>query len=69
MLNLQTVLSALPRLMPLVGQAEAVGNLVHEIVGSFGHHDQETLKAEIAKLADENDAGHARLQEKLRAVS
>jgi hypothetical protein len=74
-LNLNTVRLALPHLLDLakgipgVGAVVAVGDLVHEIVGSFGPHDQETLKADIAKLSDENDAGHQRLQDKLAAAA
>lgn len=68
-LNLATVLGALPNILPLVGQATAVAQLVQEIIGSFDDEDQETLQDAIADLQVENDEGHARYQQKLAAAA
>jgi hypothetical protein len=69
-LNLQTILAALPRLVPLIGQAQEVAKLVEEVIGSFRDpQDQETLREAIADLEVENDEGHARYQEKLKAAA
>jgi hypothetical protein len=66
-----TVLAALPALMNLVGKGQGIGTLLAEIVGSFDGRpeDQERLRAEITKLASDNDEGHARLQAKLAAAA
>lgn len=65
-MNLSTVLNALPNLIPLIGQANAVRQLVEEVVGSFKQpQDQATLREAIADLQAENDEGHARYQAKL----
>ena len=66
-LSLGTVLAALPNLVPLIGQAAAIAQLVEELIASFGDtpSDQETLREAIADLEAENDEGHARYQAKL----
>lgn len=70
-MNLSTILAALPSLVPMIGQAQAVANLVTEIVNSFGDapDDQDTLRAAIADLQAENDESHARYQAKLAAAA
>lgn len=69
-MNVQTVLSALPNLIPLMGQAMAVKTLVEEVVASFNSPaDQATLREAIADLQAENDEGHRRFQEKLAAAA
>jgi len=67
MLTLATVLGALPTLMQFVGQGKGMSSLVGEIVGGFKDRpeDQARLRAEIERLANENDEGHSRLQRKL----
>lgn len=71
MLALTTVLTALPTLMQAVGKGGGISTLVSEIVGSFRDRpdQQAVIKAEIDRLAVDNDAGHARLQAKLAAAS
>ncbi|AYJ87682.1 hypothetical protein D3Y57_19310 [Sphingomonas paeninsulae] len=68
-INLQTVLGALPSLVPLLNGSSAVVDLVSEIVKSFDVKDQAVIQESIAVLAGDNDAGHARLQAKLLAAS
>lgn len=71
MLALTTVLTALPTLMGLVGKGGGITSLVTDIVGSFNDRpdQQAVIKAEIDKLAVDNDPGHIRLQAKLAAAS
>lgn len=67
-LTLTTVLSALPTLARLAGTGgTGISELLREIVGGFEDRpeEQEQLKAEIAKLAAENDASHIRRQQRL----
>jgi hypothetical protein len=83
MINFNTFRAALPALMQvakgfipgvaqvesLVKGGEAVAALIPDIVATFQPHEQEALKADIARLADENDAGHQALQDKLAAAA
>jgi hypothetical protein len=83
MINFNTFRAALPALMqaakgliPGVAQVEslvegdkAVAALIPDIVATFKPQEQEALKADIARLADENDTGHQALQEKLAAAA
>lgn len=66
MISLESILRALT----LAGAAsEAVESLVETVLPLFGEDDQATLKEALADAQEQNDAGHARLQEKLAAAA
>lgn len=68
-MNLATILSALPVVGPIARAVPAVRELINEAIGALHPADQATAKAELDRLIAENDAGHARLQDKLAAAS
>lgn len=68
-MNLATILAALPVIGPLVNAAPEVKALVSEAIGALHPKDQASAKAALAALQQENDLGHARLQDKLNAAS
>ena len=65
-MNLSTILGALPVIGPVMAAAPAVKALVDAAIGALHPRDQPTAKAALAELMRDNDAGHARLQSKLR---
>ena len=48
---------------------EAAIELAGELKGSLSGNDQQRLKDGLGAIAAENDAGHARLQQKLQAAA
>jgi hypothetical protein len=69
MFNLSTILGALPVVGPIIAAAPEFKKLFDEAVATLHPRDQETAKAALADLMADNDAGHARLQEKLAAAA
>lgn len=65
-MNLSTILAALPIVGPLMQAAPAVETLIHEAIGALHPKDQASAKAALATIQAENDAGHDRLQGKLK---
>lgn len=68
--NLQTVLAALPAIVPYlpppygaaVGGSIELARLISELIASDPEGDGATIEAAIASLAAENDEGHVRYQ-------
>ena len=68
-MTLDTIFNALPVLGPLARAVPAVKSLLDDAIGALHPTDQPAAKAELARLIDENDAGHTRLQDKLARAS
>lgn len=68
-MTLQNILDAAKALGPVLGALPAIRAVFDNAVSLLGDDDQETAKAELAKLREGNDALHARLQEKLADAS
>lgn len=66
MITLRTVLEAIPAIGAATISNPAVRTFVDAAVATLGATDQETAKRALAAIMADNDAGHARLQEKLR---
>ena len=69
MFNLTSILKLLPVVGPVVAALPEFKSVFDQIVGTFGEHDQATLKAAYADIMADNDEGHRRLQDKLLAAS
>mgnify|MGYP003443231010 CR=1 FL=1 len=69
MFKLTDILGMLPVIGPAVAKLPEFKAVFDQIVDTFGEQDQDVLKGAYADLIDENDAGHARLQEKLAAAA
>lgn len=65
-MNLATILDAIQKLGPALAAASSVKSVIEQAIGLLDDDgDQATAKAKLAELIAENDAGHARLQDKL----
>lgn len=64
-IDLETVLKAMASAGEMM---RAIEDLVAGVIPEFGSDDQDALKASLAALRADNDAGHARLQGKLAAA-
>ena len=60
-----SVLKGIAEAAPVLAQAPALIALFGEVIESFDGKDQDELKEALADARADNDAGHARLQEKL----
>lgn len=69
MFELTSILKLLPVVGPAVAALPAFRAVYDQIVATFGEKDQATLKAALADLMADNDAGHERLQAKLREAA
>lgn len=67
--NLATVESVLKLVGPVVARAPEFIELFGQVRSTFSEKDQSKLQKSYAALIAENDAGHARLQEKLRIAA
>jgi hypothetical protein len=65
MFTLASILALLPKVGPVVASLPEFKKVYDQIIATFGEHDQETLKEAYLDVIADNDAGHARLQDKL----
>lgn len=65
-MNLLTLLGVLPIVGPVIAKAPEFVALFNEFTAALHPIDQTTAKAALADIQADNDAGHARLQAKLR---
>lgn len=63
-MNLQTILDAARALGPVLGALPQIRETIDAAVSLLSDDDQETAKAELAKLRAGNDDLHERLQTK-----
>ncbi len=68
MFNLASVLKLLPAVGPAVAMLPEFKKVFDQITNTFKEDDQQHLKEAYLDLIADNDAGHKRLQEKLRAA-
>lgn len=68
-MNLTTLLGVLPVVGPVIAKAPEFIALYHEAMAALHPADQQTAKDALADIQADNDAGHARLQEKLAAAA
>ncbi len=68
MFDFANVLKLLPAVGPVIAGLPEFRNIYDVIVATFTTDDQAALKAAYAKLIDDNEEGHRRLQEKLAAA-
>jgi hypothetical protein len=68
-MNLSTILSALPAIGPVAAKTPEFIELFGEMMAVLKPADQDTAKAALADIQADNDEGHRRLQEKLRAAA
>jgi len=66
MFALATVLGLLDKVGPVIAAIPQFKEVFDGVVGTFKEKDQAVLKQTYAALIAENDAGHVRLQDKLR---
>jgi hypothetical protein len=69
MFDFASVLKLLPAVGPVVAALPEFKAVFDQIVGTFKSDDQAELKEAYADLIEQNDEGHARLQEKLAAAA
>ena len=69
MFKLTDILGMLPVVGPVISKLPEFKKVFDGIVSTFGEKDQSVLKAAYADLMAENDAGHQRLQDKLREAA
>lgn len=69
MFKLTDILEMLPVVGPVIAKLPVFKGVFDQIVSTFGEKDQAVLKDAYADLMAENDAGHARLQAKLREAA
>lgn len=69
MTMLETMLRALPVVGPVVAAAPEFVALWNGVADLLSPADQATAKAALADAQADNDEGHRRLQEKLRAAA
>lgn len=67
--NIASVQAVLQMIPAALRTAAAVREVVGEIGKTLGERDQQKLQATYAGLIAENDAGHVRLQGKLRRAA
>lgn len=68
-MNLTQLLKLLPIVGPSVANVSSFVDWFHEAAGALHPADQITAKAALKDVQADNDAGHARLQEKLAAAA
>lgn len=68
-MKLLTLLGVLPIVGPVIAKAPEFVALFKEFTDALHPIDQTTAKAALADIQADNDAGHARLQAKLRAAA
>jgi len=67
MFDLTSVLKLLPAVGPVVAALPEFRKIYEQITATFDDKpDQDTLKEAYVDLMNDNDAGHKRLQEKLK---
>lgn len=65
-MNLATILDAIQKIGPALAGVSSVKAIIEQAIDLLDNDDdQATAKAKLAELIAENDAGHARLQDKL----
>ena len=65
MIDITTVIKALPYLIPGMKAAVEVEQLVTEVIGGFDSNDQAHLKTLLVQLQKDNDLAHEQLQQEL----
>jgi len=68
-MDLATLIKAAQALGPVLAALPAVRSMFDAAASTLSHPDQATAKEAYADLIADNDAGHARLQEKLAAAA
>lgn len=68
MFDFRTVLSSIAEAVPVLAQAPALVGLFENVIEGFDGQEQDDLKEALADARADNDEGHRRLQEKLRAA-
>lgn len=68
-MDLLKLLNVLPVVGPVIAAAPEFIELFNAAKAMLSPEDQETAKQALADLQADNDAGHARLQEKLAAAA
>ena len=66
MFKLVDILALLPKVGPAAAALPEFKKVYDQIVATFKEHDQVTLREAYVELMADNDAGHQRLQDKLR---
>lgn len=69
MFDFTSILKLLPAVGPVVAALPEFKKVFDDIVGTFKEDDQAVLKDAYTDLIEDNDIGHARLQDKLAAAS
>lgn len=67
--DLASVLKLLPAVGPVVAALPEFKVIYEQIVGTFKQQDRAVLREAYGDLIADNDAGHARLQQKLAEAS
>lgn len=69
MFALPTILSLLTKIPAVLAKGKEFKEVFGQIKSTFGEKDQAVLQEAYEDLMEENDEGHARLQDKLAAAS
>lgn len=68
-MQISTLLNVLPVVGPVIAKAPEFVALYNAAVAALGQDDQTIAKEALSDLQADNDAGHARLQQKLAAAA